>query len=294
MAVAGAARPSPTVLDRAVRWIDAAEPVDVVLRFSVIALVAASHYEPLLMAATAIAAVVLLAQRRLLHHPAPWLVGGSALGLWQAVQWYRFDNHVWLTTYWVLAVGLSLTTADRRRTLAANGRLMVGLIFALAAAWKLGSADFRSGDFFHYSLLRDDRFGFVAELFGGLSDDTRAADHQAVQGLARHPSEWVTLHSTAAVRRVATVFTVWGAVIEAAIAVLWLVPVRRFRWVRHGALLAFVGTTYLVVPVGGFGCLLMAMGMTQDPDLTWVRRAYAAAFGLLLLYGPVWQAVFAP
>lgn len=270
-----------------------ADSVDVVLRFSVVALVAASHHHPVAMVTSAVAAVVLLAQPRLLHHPAPWLAGALALAVWQIPRWYEFDNHVWLTTYWILAVGVSLTTSRRAETLAVNGRLLVGLTFALAAAWKLGTPEFRSGDFFHYALLQDDRFAFVAEHVGGLRPGLRGADREAVQVLAADPDRWVPLHTTGAVRRIATVFTVWGAFIEIAVAGSWLWPLRNRRWVRHAALLAFVGTTYLVVPIGGFGCLLMAMGLTQDTDGRWVRVAYAAAFVALLVYGPVWQALFA-
>lgn len=292
--VPAATEASDSLFDRIHRWIDEAEPVDLALRFSMVALVVASHYEPVVMALAALGAVVLLSNRRLLHHPVPWLVGGAALALWQLPRWYTFDNHVWLTTYWVLAVGLSLAGPFRQRTLAVNGRLMVGLIFALAAAWKIGSADFRSFDFFHYSLLGDDRFSFVAEYFGGIDDASRAADQAATRELAGRPEEWVRLHSTDSARRVATVFSVWGAVIEVLIAVTWLLPVGRRPWLRPATLLAFVATTYLVVPVGGFGCLLMAMGLTQVRERGWERTAYCVAFALLLCYGPIWQLAFGP
>ena len=282
------------MIERARNWIDDAEAVDLALRFSVVAVVVTAHYEPMLMVLTAVIAVVLLSNRRLLHHPAPWLIGAVLLTAWQMSQWYLFDNHVWLTTYWIFAIGLSLTSPIRQRALAVNGRLMIGLIFALAAAWKLGSPEFRSTDFFHYSLLGDDRFSFVAEYAGGLDGATRAADQVATQGLAARPEEWVTLHSNDAIRRIALVFTLWGAIIEVAIAAAWLLPTHRWRWLRPATLLAFVSTTYLIVPVGGFGCLLMAMGLTQEGEGGWPRTAYCAAFGLLLLYGPVWQGLFGP
>lgn len=281
-------------VSRAKAWIDGADGVDLVLRFSLIAVVVASHYEPVLMVATACTAVALLADRRLLHHPAPWIVGGIVLAAWQVFRWYTLDNHVWLTTYWVLAVGLSLLGRDRQKALSTNGRLMVGLVFALAAAWKLGSVDFRTGDFFHYSLLGDERFGFVAEHVGGIDSGTRDSDRQATYQLVGRPTEWVALDSSDAVRRLALVFTLWGAFIELAIAVTWLFPVGRWTRLRHITLLAFAATTYAVVPVGGFGCLLMAMGLTQVRGPGRARTAYGAAFVLLVCYGPVWQTLFGP
>lgn len=286
--------PSPRArLDQAERWLRHGDLVDVVLRFSLVALVAASHHHPVAMAVAAVATVVLLAQPRLLHHPGPWLAGALALAVWQVPRWYEFDNHVWLTTYWILAVGISLTTSRRDRTLAVNGRLLIGSTFALAAAWKLGSPEFRSGEFFHHALLLDDRFSFVTEHLGGLRPAESEANRHAARALAANPDQWVPLHTTGAVRATAAVFTVWGALIEVAVAVLWLWPLRSRRWARHVALLAFMGTTYAVVPIGGFGCLLVAMALTQAGDAPRLRLAYAGAFVALLAYGPIWQAVFA-
>jgi hypothetical protein len=61
--------------------------------------------------------------------------------------------------------------------------------------------------------------------------------------------------------------------------------------VRHAALVAFAGTTYLVVPIGGFGTLLLVLGsamVTTDR----ARLAYYAGAVALLVWSGVWPLLF--
>ena len=276
------------------RWLVDATPLDLALRASIVMVVVVWYDRPGLLAPTSLAAILILCIQRLRHNPIPWFAIGISFAIWQAPKWYTFDNHEWFATYWLLAVGLSLTAPDRQRALAVNGRLMIGLIFALAAAWKLVSVEFMSGDFFHHSLLVDPRFSFLPRSLGQLDEATRAANHMAIMELPNQPGQWVQLQSTDLVRRIAIVFSLWGAFIETAIAVTWLFPLRRRIWLRHLSLLAFMVTTYLVVPVEGFGCMLIAMALTQSESVGKLRYAYVGGFALLFAYSLFWTAHIAP
>jgi hypothetical protein len=75
-----------------------------------------------------------------------WLLLALLMGLRTVLNWWTQDNHVFLLTYWCLAVYLSLTTDEPAETLATNGRALIGLSFAFAALWKIVlSKDFLDG-----------------------------------------------------------------------------------------------------------------------------------------------------
>jgi hypothetical protein len=63
-------------------------------------------------------------------------------------------------------------------------------------------------------------------------------------------------------------------VIEGAIAVVYLAPLRKtISWLRDATMVAFCFATYLILPVGGFGMLLVAMGFAAS-DLEIKRRTW--------------------
>ena len=75
---------------------------------------------------------------------------------------------------------------------------------------------------------------------------------------------------------------VWTIVIEGAIAVLFLAPARWIKsQLRNGSLLVFTITTYLVVPVVGFGLLFATMGIAQTHARE--SRTRAAYLGISML-----------
>ena len=90
----------------------------------------------------------------------------------------------------------------------------------------------------------------------------------------------------------AAVFPGWGILIESAVAVAFLVPLRR-RWegLRPATLIAFAAATYLVVPVGGFGTLLLVLGSAQTSSDR-LRVAYLWGAVGLLLWAAAWPIIF--
>src|SRR5262245_14685477 len=83
--------------------------------------------------------------------------------------------------------------------------------------------------------------------------------------------------------------TWWTVILEGAIAVVFLWPVKqRLSTLRDALLLTFCATIYAVVPVEGFGWLLIALGVAQcDPSRRRTRFLYLAVFALILFYREV-------
>jgi hypothetical protein len=209
-----------------------------------------------------------------------------------ADDWPLADNHIYLLGYWTFAIGLCLRTPGDAGALAFSSRWLVGLAFVFAVLWKtMLSPDFLDGRFFRVTLLTDPRFGDAAQLIGGLSSEQLAANRKALQllpagaELLQPPS----IHEPARFRLLATAAT-WGIVaLESAVALAMLLPAWTVRsGFRHVALLLFCGATYLFAPVAGFGWLLLAMGVGQlDETQVGLRRAYVAAFLLVIFYGEI-------
>ena len=88
-----------------------------------------------------------------------------------------------------------------------------------------------------------------------------------------------------ALARAAALATVFTAMLETALAVAFLVPLRRLAAARDGLLLAFCASTYALAPVEGFGWLLVAMGVAQcEPVRRRTRLLYLLAFVLIGVY----------
>jgi len=270
------------------------DPLLLLLRSSLLALLVNSNDDALVLIAVAVLCAVALPRPPVLRSPWLWAALFVAIGLRQAATWHQVDDHIIVTTYWCGAVALGLTARDPRRTLAASARLLVGAVFAFAAAWKLRSGEFVDGSFFRYSLLFDDRFETVARIAGGTTHAMRTANLDGLNALAVDPDGggWQQLQEGTRNVAVAQAFTWWGLVVESAVAVAFLVPLRR-RWegLRVAALVAFAGTTYLVVPVGGFGTLLLVLGAAQASSDR-LRVAYLWAAIGLLAWAWLWPVVF--
>lgn len=247
-----------------------------------------------LMVATAAFTVVALKNPRLARSPWTWLAIAAVMGATQAADWEGVDDHVVLTTYWALALGLSLLAPDPGRMLGWNARLLAGLTFAFATYWKLSSGDFADGDFFRFSLLLDDRFEYVTRGLGGMSEAEYAANHGSVADLHADPATGgAALALPDRVSTIAVVMTAWGLVSEVAAAVAHLAPLpHRLRWLRHLWLFAFAATTYFVVPIGGFGLILLLLGLAQTDPGERKRVAYAAGMAAVLAWAPIWRTLF--
>lgn len=271
----------------------AADPLLVVLRASLVVLLVNGNDDPVVMAGVAVLCLVALPRPRLLCSPWLWAGAFAVVGARQLAGWHNLDDHVVVATYWCGAIALALGARDPRATMALSARWLVGLVFALAAGWKLLSGQFLDGSFFRYSLLFDDRFEVVGRILAGTTDRIRDADVGAVAGLlARGGGGEVALVEGPGGPDLALVLTWWGVLIEAAVAATFLLPLRgRWRHLRHGTLFAFAGTTYAVLPVGAFGALLLVLGAAQAESER-LRTAYVLGIGVMLAWATAWPLLF--
>jgi len=245
------------------------------------------------------AACLSLVLRSVRRTPITWLLVALLVAVWVVFVWPLSDNHIYLLAYWCLALGLALSGPAPAATLAASSRWLLGAAFAMAVFWKaVLSPDYVDGRFFRVTLLTDERFADASLLFGGLSRDQMAGNREFLAPLPDgaellDPPAFVEPRRLRAFAAAAT----WGGMsLEALIAVLCLMPPRRWmETARHAAVLTFCATTYALAPVAGFGWLIATMGLAQcRPDQRRLRAAYLVAFVLILLFSEIpWTTVLA-
>jgi len=227
-----------------------------------------------------------------LHRPPLWTVLSVLTALRVIINWPMADNHAYLLCYWCLAIVLALLSHDPRACLAFNGRLLIGLAFALATLWKVVlSPDYLDGRFFRVTMLTDVRFEGFAQLAGGVTLAqleslrgfvTQHVDGQFLEALDTplEPARFLWLAR----------FMAWSTVLlEGAVAVAFLWPLEQgVSKGRDALLLLFCVTTYAIAPVEGFGWLLIAMGVSQcEPARRKTQLFYLVVFALILFYREV-------
>lgn len=271
----------------------AMDPLLLVLRASLVVLLVNSNDDPAVLVAVALVCVVALPRPAVLTSPWLWGLLFVVIGARQVATWHTIDDHIVVTTYWCGAIALGLGARDPRTALSLSARLLVGAVFAFAVGWKLLSGEFADGTFLRYSLLFDDRFQVVGRVLGRTTDRVRAANLDAVNHLLDGSGAGrVGLREGSGAVAVARVFTSWAVVVEAVIAAAFLLLWRdRWAWLRHGSLVAFAATTYVVVPVGGFGALLLVLGAAQATGER-LRTAYIVGIGVLLVWAAMWPLLF--
>jgi hypothetical protein len=273
------------------------DTVSLVCRASLVLLIIDGREDPRTIVAACVVVLVGFYQPRISNSPALWLGIGIPLLALQLWRWEGLDDHIVLTSYWFCALGLALLSDDPARAVRTSARLLIGLTFACAAAWKISSSEYVSGSMFYDLLLTDRRFQPVAHLFGGIRDaDLRgnvalvaALRDAGTTDLARH------LTGTSRAHALAIAMTWWTLAIEAVLAIAWLAGDRIARsGARLALLIVFCLVTYMTVPVTAFAAVLLTMALaTTVAGDTW-RLWLIAAFAVLAAWAPVWSALFGP
>ncbi len=218
-----------------------------------------------------------------------WLLFALAVASWVIPAWSFMDNHGFLLVYWCLALACSLAFSDESGpTLATNARWMVGLVFVLAALWKVVlSPDFMNGEFFRAVLLADTRFRELSRLAGGMSAEAYRHNLELMRRLGEGKLGLTSVQLIEPQRQVllAYVSTWWTALVEASVGVFFLLPRRlEVAPLRDWLLLLFCWMTYPFANVAGFGWLLTIMGVAQlEPERRLVRFLYLATFAFILV-----------
>ncbi len=227
-----------------------------------------------------------------LRRPLLWASLAALTGLRVLYDWPLADNHAYLLSYWCLAAALSLFATDTEKSLAFNGRVLIGLAFGFAVIWKLVlSFDFLDGTFFRVTMLLDPRFEDWTALLTGLSGPDLEAQRIALNRHFDVPQFPIPPGPPlpTSVRQLALAATVWTAAIESAVLVAFCSwrPAGVGR-ARHALLLLFCASSYALAPVDGFGWLLIAMGFAQcERERGVTRGLYLAVFAMILAYREV-------
>lgn len=208
--------------------------------------------------------LAVLARIRAWRRPAFWFASAALSFAFLLGAWWTTDDHRFLVAYWLLALGLASLEDSPAESLARHARILLGLVFLFATAWKVLSPDYRNGALFHYLLLVDPRISRVATFAGTLEPATVSENFGRVQQLQADAGTAVALTDAPGVGMLAAALAIAIVAFEGALAAAFLLPAQRVPWwVRDGLLLAFLVGTYLLAPVLLFGVLLAAMGIAQ-------------------------------
>ena len=230
------------------------------------------------------------------RHPLFWLALALSATIVVARDWHVVDNHKYLLLYWLWILFFCHFLAEpeqKRRTLLFNARFFLCFIFLAAAAQKLSSPTYRSGEMFEYYLYVDSRFTAFGKLFGIDPSVPDAVQKQIA--LFRSPyskplDNELELPGTDRARATALVLTWWDASLQLLIGLLLLFRLRPTDEVAHILLLVFIFTTYLPAPVFGFGWILAIMGLTlAKENFLRIAAAYMISFVAIILYQMPWR-----
>src|SRR2546421_4871498 len=113
--------------------------------------------------------LLFLLRPNFIRNPVFWLALSLSGTVVIILDWQAADNHKYLLLYWLWVLffcHLFGEPEQKRRTLIFNARFFLCFIFLAAAAQKLSSPTYRSGEMFEYFLYVDTRFTAFGKLVG--------------------------------------------------------------------------------------------------------------------------------
>jgi hypothetical protein len=224
---------------------------------------------------------LMLLSPALLTNQLVWLFICGIVWWVNAFDWLWIDNHKILMSYWCLVCTLGISAKDPNSVLSWNARLLIGLTFLFATGWKILAGEYWNGAFLHYTFLTDPRLEAIAIWIGRLNPDVLPQNRllELTLKLIPQAAASATLMSSSSLQLFTRVSSYWTLLIEASVAVAFLVP--GVRW-RDLLLMLFIATTYFILPVLGFAYILIIMGLAQYPTRqVKIRIAYLSLFALL-------------
>lgn len=199
-----------------------------------------------------------------------WLVITILLALIYLPEWYKIDNHEYLIIYWALAMAVALYSPTPKETLQKTAALLLGLCFFFATFWKVITPEFMDGSFFQFLLAGgDSRFREFSVMISGMNNEMISANQSTFYSIkeGNFVDTFVHLEITEHLHLKALTLTWWTIILEGAVAFLFLVNAKMVSpYIKHGALILFIVTTYPVAPVITFGLLLVCMGISQSKN----------------------------
>jgi hypothetical protein len=253
--------------------------------------------EALFVIASQLALIAVLVRPDFLVRLELWLVLAIAGTLVLISDWSVFDNHKYLLVYWLWVMTVA-AYAQRdglaESVLTSHARFFLVFIFLMAAAQKMLSPTYMSGEMFEIKLLLDTRFAAFAQLIG-IDPDTLAKVRLEIASLRSplsvFPENARILSSNDLVRSAAQWITWYDLLIQVAIGAFFLFRSAVLDRLGHLCLLFFIYTTYLPAPVFGFGWLLSILGfiLARKAEKPWIVNLYLASFVAIMLYQLPWR-----
>ena len=144
-----------------------------------------------------------------------------------------------------------------------------------------------NGEFLYYTLLVDGRMDELATTLGGMHQADLAMSRDLEDAVGLHPSSEVraSLPDNPQLQSLASIMSWWTVLIEGFIAAGFLAtkPAWLTRW-RDWALIGFIAATYSIVPVLGFGYMLVILGFVCCPaERKYARIGYLVVLAILEL-----------
>ena len=204
------------------------------------------------------AAGFVLKKSQALLHWFYWLLVSAILLSYLVNSWPQEGNNYYLYLYLSLTVlvGCLTNSAD---TIERNCQGLIGFIFAYASFWKLVSGTYLNGAFFRENMLFDPRLSQIAR--------TLFSENNLQAIPTTHPQMFEILVNA---------LTWSGVVIEVAIAICFLIPIKHLKHFRDPLLVCFCMVGYALIPVPAFGMTVTCLGYGQSRPR--YRRIYLALF----------------
>jgi hypothetical protein len=251
----------------------------IVFLSAVLSLLVSLHWAP--MAVPSLAAVVLcLARPDLAVRPVAWW---ALAGCWltaMVVAPERMEDHVPLFAIWLTALALSLRRRDDDAFLshaALQARLLIGVTFTAAVAWKLWFGTYLDGVTLWMFMVADNRFAPLARVVG-LSSEDLATTRDNLSDVLDGDAVSTALQASGWTEWTIVLVAVMTLVLEAVIALSHLAPdSTHVARLRLPSIVLFGVVTYGTVPVVPFAVLLALLTMTiarWRPQAMWVLPAF--------------------
>lgn len=233
---------------------------------------------------------------RVIRRPFFWLALSVAATVFIIADWQSADNHKYLLAYWLWILFFSSLFADaekQRRLLVINARFFLCFIFLAAAAQKIASPTFRSGEMFEYLFYADPRFAAFTKIIGVDPSTTQEVQKRIMffrSPFSQVENNELEIPASSRARGASHVLTWWDASVQAAIGAAFLFRRRATDIFAHSLLLLFVFTTYIPAPIFGFGWILSIMGFAlAQSRFPRIATVYLISFAVILLYQLPWR-----
>lgn len=230
---------------------------------AVLSLLMAAHWPPMLLPGLVVLGIALVRPQVVVLPVVWWVMAGLWLTAVVVVQ-DRMEDHVPLFAVWLVALAISLAAdADDSfvERAAWHARVLVGVTFTAAVAWKVYFGDYLTGTTLWMFMLVDRRFQPLVTMVG-LSDASVERDREGLTSLLEGAVGSVSLDAPTTVIWRITAAAVLTLVLEAVIAASHLAPdSSRLAALRLPSIVLFGVVTYGVVPVIPFAALLAMLTM---------------------------------